>query len=70
MPQLDTSTWLLVIFLMIMALFCVYQLKMLNQKMISIIPTTNNMILTTKTQLPWEKKWTKIYLPHSSPLQF
>nr|AIG23244.1 ATP synthase F0 subunit 8 [Microperoryctes longicauda] len=69
MPQLDTSTWLLVIFLMIMALFCTYQLKMLNQKMISIYPS-NNITSVTKMQLPWEKKWTKIYLPHSSPLQF
>nr|AIG23101.1 ATP synthase F0 subunit 8 [Echymipera clara] len=69
MPQLDTSTWLLVIFLMVMALFCVYQLKMLNQKMISILPQ-NNITPTIKTLLPWEKKWTKIYLPHSSHLQF
>nr|AIG23374.1 ATP synthase F0 subunit 8 [Perameles bougainville] len=68
MPQLDTSTWLLVIFLMIMALFCMYQLKMLNQKLISISPQTNDIPIT-KPQLPWEKKWTKIYLPHSSPLQ-
>nr|AIG23400.1 ATP synthase F0 subunit 8 [Peroryctes raffrayana] len=68
MPQLDTSTWFMVIFLMVMALFCIYQMKMINQKMISIIPQNNNTTTTRKTQLPWENKWTKIYLPHSSHL--
>nr|YP_161225.1 ATP synthase F0 subunit 8 [Macrotis lagotis]CAG26411.1 ATP synthase F0 subunit 8 [Macrotis lagotis] len=67
MPQLDTSTWLLVILLMIVALFCVYQLKMMNQTMLSIYQQNDKNILVTQ-QLPWEKKWTKIYLPHSSPL--
>nr|AIG22997.1 ATP synthase F0 subunit 8 [Dactylopsila palpator] len=67
MPQLDTSTWFLTIILMLISLFCIYQLKMLNQTMISI-PSKNEKIPHPKTQLPWEKKWTKIYLPHSSPL--
>nr|YP_010597251.1 ATP synthase F0 subunit 8 [Trichosurus caninus]WAK99044.1 ATP synthase F0 subunit 8 [Trichosurus caninus]WAK99096.1 ATP synthase F0 subunit 8 [Trichosurus caninus] len=67
MPQLDTSTWFLTITLMIISLFCVYQTKMINQTMISIIQQDKKDI-TSQTQLPWEKKWTKIYLPHSSPL--
>nr|WAK98888.1 ATP synthase F0 subunit 8 [Trichosurus vulpecula]WAK98901.1 ATP synthase F0 subunit 8 [Trichosurus vulpecula] len=67
MPQLDTSTWFLTITLMIISLFCVYQTKMINQTMISITPQDKKDI-TSQTQLHWEKKWTKIYLPHSSPL--
>nr|YP_010126781.1 ATP synthase F0 subunit 8 [Phalanger orientalis]QPO06086.1 ATP synthase F0 subunit 8 [Phalanger orientalis]QPO06099.1 ATP synthase F0 subunit 8 [Phalanger orientalis]QPO06112.1 ATP synthase F0 subunit 8 [Phalanger orientalis]QPO06125.1 ATP synthase F0 subunit 8 [Phalanger orientalis]QPO06138.1 ATP synthase F0 subunit 8 [Phalanger orientalis] len=66
MPQLDTSTWSLTITLMLISLFCVYQMKMINQTMISITPYDKKD--TTKPQLPWEKKWTKIYLPHSLPL--
>nr|AIG23166.1 ATP synthase F0 subunit 8 [Notamacropus eugenii] len=67
MPQLDTSTWLLTISLMILSLFCIYQSKMINQTMTSIPPQDKKRIQPT-TQLPWETKWTKIYLPHSSPL--
>nr|AIG23114.1 ATP synthase F0 subunit 8 [Hypsiprymnodon moschatus] len=67
MPQLDTSTWFLTIILTITSLFCVYQLKMMNQTMISIAPK-DHKLPQSQTQLPWEKKWTKIYLPHSSPL--
>nr|WAK98875.1 ATP synthase F0 subunit 8 [Trichosurus vulpecula]WAK99005.1 ATP synthase F0 subunit 8 [Trichosurus vulpecula]WAK99018.1 ATP synthase F0 subunit 8 [Trichosurus vulpecula]WAK99057.1 ATP synthase F0 subunit 8 [Trichosurus vulpecula]WAK99070.1 ATP synthase F0 subunit 8 [Trichosurus vulpecula] len=67
MPQLDTSTWFLTITLMIISLFCVYQTKMINQTMISITQQDKKDI-TSQTQLHWEKKWTKIYLPHSSPL--
>nr|AIG23088.1 ATP synthase F0 subunit 8 [Dorcopsulus vanheurni] len=67
MPQLDTSTWFLTISLMIMSLFCIYQSKMINQTMTSILPQDKKCTQPT-TQLPWETKWTKIYLPHSSPL--
>nr|YP_637053.1 ATP synthase F0 subunit 8 [Lagorchestes hirsutus]BAE94010.1 ATP synthase subunit 8 [Lagorchestes hirsutus] len=67
MPQLDTSTWLLTITLMILSLFCIYQSKMINQTMTSIPPQDKKQTHPT-TQLPWETKWTKIYLPHSSPL--
>nr|AIG23660.1 ATP synthase F0 subunit 8 [Spilocuscus maculatus] len=67
MPQLDTSTWFSTIALMLVSLFCVFQMKMINQTMISIT-SQDKKDMTTKTQLPWEKKWTKIYLPHSSPL--
>nr|YP_637170.1 ATP synthase F0 subunit 8 [Distoechurus pennatus]BAE93958.1 ATP synthase subunit 8 [Distoechurus pennatus] len=68
MPQLDTSTWFFTITLMLISLFCMYQLKMLNQTMTSISPQ-NNKNPKTNINMPWEKKWTKIYLPHSSPLQ-
>nr|AIG23452.1 ATP synthase F0 subunit 8 [Phalanger gymnotis] len=66
MPQLDTSTWFSTILLMLISLFCVYQMKMMNQIMISMTPQDKK----TTTQKPnyLEKKWTKIYLPHSSPL--
>nr|YP_783961.1 ATP synthase F0 subunit 8 [Lagostrophus fasciatus]CAK22234.1 ATP synthase F0 subunit 8 [Lagostrophus fasciatus] len=67
MPQLDTSTWFLTITLMIISLFCVFQSKMINQLMTSIPPQDKNHT-KPKAQLPWETKWTKIYLPHSSPL--
>nr|AZJ15136.1 ATP synthase F0 subunit 8 [Simosthenurus occidentalis] len=67
MPQLDTSTWFLTISLMMISLFCIYQSKMTNQTMISIVPQDKKRI-QPKTLLPWETKWTKIYLPHSSPL--
>nr|AIG22971.1 ATP synthase F0 subunit 8 [Caluromys lanatus] len=68
MPQLDTSTWFLTITLMIISLFCLFQLKMMNQNMISITTPTEQKKLT-KITLPWEQKWTKIYLLHSSHLQ-
>nr|YP_003717.1 ATP synthase F0 subunit 8 [Rhyncholestes raphanurus]CAD48217.1 ATP synthase F0 subunit 8 [Rhyncholestes raphanurus] len=68
MPQLDTSTWFMTITLMIIGLFCIFQLKMLNQTMINITPQ-DKQIFTKKETLPWENKWTKIYLPHLLPLQ-
>nr|YP_010033968.1 ATP synthase F0 subunit 8 [Gymnobelideus leadbeateri]QOW83343.1 ATP synthase F0 subunit 8 [Gymnobelideus leadbeateri] len=67
MPQLDTSTWYLTILLMILSLFCIFQLKVLNQTMITIMPQDSKDI-HTDIKLPWEKKWTKIYLPYSSLL--
>nr|AIG22932.1 ATP synthase F0 subunit 8 [Bettongia lesueur] len=68
MPQLDTSTWFMTITLMIFSLFCMYQSKMINQTMISI-PPQHTKTIQSKTKPHWETKWTKIYLPHSSPLQ-
>nr|AIG23218.1 ATP synthase F0 subunit 8 [Marmosa demerarae] len=68
MPQLDTSTWSMMILLMIISLFCIYQLKMMNQTMIQITPMIEQSKFT-KIDLPWEKKWTKIYLPHLSHQQ-
>nr|YP_003665.1 ATP synthase F0 subunit 8 [Thylamys elegans]CAD48243.1 ATP synthase F0 subunit 8 [Thylamys elegans] len=65
MPQLDTSTWSSIIVLMILSLFCLFQLKMINHTLIQV-PSPNETTMTSKTSLPWENKWTKIYLPHSS----
>nr|AIG22867.1 ATP synthase F0 subunit 8 [Ailurops ursinus] len=64
MPQLNTSTWFPIITMTIISLFCVYQMKMINHTMISITPQ-NNKNTTPKALFPWEKKWTKIYLPNS-----
>nr|WPV77680.1 ATP synthase F0 subunit 8 [Vernaya sp. 1 SZ-2023] len=67
MPQLDTSTWFITIISSIITLFILFQLKMASQNFYTNpTPKTFN---TQKTKSPWEQKWTKIYLPLSSPLQ-
>nr|AEP22044.1 ATP synthase F0 subunit 8 [Cervus albirostris] len=61
MPQLDTSTWLMMITSMFLALFIIFQLKISKHNFHS-----NPELTLTKTQkqnIPWETKWTKIYLP-------
>ncbi|YP_637014.1 ATP synthase F0 subunit 8 (mitochondrion) [Phascolarctos cinereus] len=68
MPQLNMSMWPLTITLTMLTFFCMYQLKMINQTMTSMTPK-NEKKMPTKTQLPWNKKWTKIYLPNSLPPQ-
>nr|UCU06552.1 ATP synthase F0 subunit 8 [Neomonachus tropicalis] len=66
MPQLDTSTWSIVILSMILTLFIMFQLKIskhhfpMNPKPKQTSPLKSNM--------PWEEKWTKIYLLLSLPL--
>nr|AXS63654.1 ATP synthase F0 subunit 8 [Paradoxurus jerdoni] len=67
MPQLDTSTWLVTIMSMIITLFIVFQLKISTH----LYPENPEPKSTTKlnTPNPWEKKWTKIYLPLSLPQQ-
>nr|APC60914.1 ATP synthase F0 subunit 8 [Hoplomys gymnurus] len=61
MPQLDTSTWFIVIMSMLLTLFIIFQLKILTHQ----FPTNpQSMYLKqTKQNTPWEEKWTKIYLP-------
>nr|YP_009184456.1 ATP synthase F0 subunit 8 [Myrmecophaga tridactyla]ALO62535.1 ATP synthase F0 subunit 8 [Myrmecophaga tridactyla]AYV89939.1 ATP synthase F0 subunit 8 [Myrmecophaga tridactyla] len=67
MPQLDTSTWLITIMSMITTLFILIQLKFTKH---NFHPTpTPDMLGMTKQPTPWEMKWTKIYLPHSSLLR-
>nr|YP_009911517.1 ATP synthase F0 subunit 8 [Glaucomys volans]QLD22142.1 ATP synthase F0 subunit 8 [Glaucomys volans] len=66
MPQLDTSTWFITIISMIFALFIMFQSKISNYSYYSN-PTSKNVEMTTHNT-PWEKKWTKIYLPLSLPL--
>nr|UOG85190.1 ATP synthase F0 subunit 8 [Hoolock hoolock]UOG85203.1 ATP synthase F0 subunit 8 [Hoolock hoolock]UOG85216.1 ATP synthase F0 subunit 8 [Hoolock hoolock]UOG85229.1 ATP synthase F0 subunit 8 [Hoolock hoolock]UOG85242.1 ATP synthase F0 subunit 8 [Hoolock hoolock] len=67
MPQLNTTAWPTIIMSMLLALFLLMQLKTLNThyhppaspKLMNIKPHSNS----------WEHKWTKIYSPHSLPLQ-
>nr|YP_009646901.1 ATP synthase F0 subunit 8 [Conepatus chinga]QCX31731.1 ATP synthase F0 subunit 8 [Conepatus chinga] len=66
MPQLDTSTWTITILSMIMTLFIMFQLK-ISKYNFPKDPESKLMNLS-KTMLPWEKKWTKIYSPLSLPL--
>nr|YP_010148438.1 ATP synthase F0 subunit 8 [Bandicota bengalensis]QQV69277.1 ATP synthase F0 subunit 8 [Bandicota bengalensis] len=65
MPQLDTSTWFITIVSSMITLFILFQLKLSSQT----FPTTPSpkTVVTEKTNNPWESKWTKIYLPLSSP---
>nr|YP_009253017.1 ATP synthase F0 subunit 8 [Arctotherium sp.]ANA91290.1 ATP synthase F0 subunit 8 [Arctotherium sp.] len=65
MPQLNTSTWFITILSMILTLFIVFQLKILKYNYPET-PTLKLSPLSEKT-MPWEKKWTKIYLPLSLP---
>nr|WIF29463.1 ATP synthase F0 subunit 8 [Mesechinus wangi] len=66
MPQLDTSSWFMVIMTMIFTLFIIMQLK-ISSHMMFIKPEPENYILMSSPK-PWEYKWTKIYLPLSLPL--
>nr|YP_009120887.1 ATP synthase F0 subunit 8 [Hylopetes phayrei]AGG40778.1 ATP synthase F0 subunit 8 [Hylopetes phayrei]AKP94187.1 ATP synthase F0 subunit 8 [Hylopetes phayrei electilis] len=65
MPQLDTSTWFTTIISMILALFILFQSKIANHSY-HLNPSPKDMKLTLYNT-PWEKKWTKIYLPLSLP---
>nr|NP_944624.1 ATP synthase F0 subunit 8 [Caperea marginata]BAD91789.1 ATP synthase F0 subunit 8 [Caperea marginata]CAD87901.1 ATPase8 protein [Caperea marginata] len=61
MPQLDTSTWLLTILSMFLALFMLFQLKISKY---SYLPNPKLTFTNTqKQQAPWNTTWTKIYLP-------
>nr|UEK25007.1 ATP synthase F0 subunit 8 [Conepatus semistriatus] len=66
MPQLDTSTWTITILSMVMTLFIMFQLK-ISKYNFPKDPESKSMN-PSKTTLPWEKKWTKIYSPLSLPL--
>nr|APC60991.1 ATP synthase F0 subunit 8 [Isothrix sinnamariensis] len=63
MPQLDTSTWPIVIVSMMLTLFIIFQLKTLMYQFPANPQTT--YFNQTKQNMPWEKKWTKTYLPLS-----
>nr|ATB18517.1 ATP synthase F0 subunit 8 [Proechimys steerei] len=66
MPQLDTSTWFIVIASMFITLFIIFQLKTLAHQ----FPINPQLIYSkqTKQNAPWEEKWTKTYLPLSQRL--
>nr|ASU92914.1 ATP synthase F0 subunit 8 [Proechimys guyannensis]ASU92927.1 ATP synthase F0 subunit 8 [Proechimys guyannensis] len=63
MPQLDTSTWFITIFSMILTLFIIFQLKTLTHQFPINPQLTHSKQMKQNT--PWEKKWTKTYLPLS-----
>nr|YP_008578457.1 ATP synthase F0 subunit 8 [Rhinophylla pumilio]CDF66073.1 ATP8 [Rhinophylla pumilio] len=67
MPQLDTSTWFITIVSTILTLFTIMQLKIS-----SYYYYTNpepKMTKMSKSLIPWQVKWTKIYSPLSLPLR-
>nr|YP_007625800.1 ATP synthase F0 subunit 8 [Axis axis]AEP20861.1 ATP synthase F0 subunit 8 [Axis axis]AUM82210.1 ATP synthase subunit 8 [Axis porcinus]WKF19567.1 ATP synthase F0 subunit 8 [Axis axis] len=61
MPQLDTSTWLMMIMSMFLTLFIIFQLKISKHNFYFNPEPT--LAKTQKQNTPWETKWTKIYLP-------
>nr|NP_976091.1 ATP synthase F0 subunit 8 [Rhinolophus monoceros]YP_009353899.1 ATP synthase F0 subunit 8 [Rhinolophus thomasi]YP_009731384.1 ATP synthase F0 subunit 8 [Rhinolophus pusillus]YP_010322021.1 ATP synthase F0 subunit 8 [Rhinolophus huananus]YP_010322060.1 ATP synthase F0 subunit 8 [Rhinolophus siamensis]UKP81725.1 ATP synthase F0 subunit 8 [Rhinolophus cf. macrotis sensu Tu et al. 2017]UKP81738.1 ATP synthase F0 subunit 8 [Rhinolophus cf. siamensis sensu Tu et al. 2017]AAK97513.1 ATPase 8 [Rh len=65
MPQLDTSTWLITIFSMILTLFIMMQLKVSKHSFHSNPEPLE--VKSSKHTTPWETKWTKIYSPLSLP---
>nr|QLD22103.1 ATP synthase F0 subunit 8 [Guerlinguetus aestuans] len=65
MPQLNTSTWFITIISMILTLFILFQSKITNYTFY-LSPSHKDMKPIT-SNTPWEKKWTKIYLPLSLP---
>nr|YP_009480326.1 ATP synthase F0 subunit 8 [Bradypus tridactylus]ALO62223.1 ATP synthase F0 subunit 8 [Bradypus tridactylus] len=68
MPQLDTSTWLVIILSTYISLFTLMQPKLAKHNFLTPSPTpkTSN---TTTHPTPWKTKWTKICLPLLSPPQ-
>nr|YP_010947167.1 ATP synthase F0 subunit 8 [Petrodromus tetradactylus]WGO62094.1 ATP synthase F0 subunit 8 [Petrodromus tetradactylus] len=66
MPQLDTAPWFTVIFSALIVLFILFQIN-LSKTTYPLDPTPKSPTTQTQTN-PWDKKWTKIYLPHSLPL--
>nr|YP_010029059.1 ATP synthase F0 subunit 8 [Mylomys dybowskii]QOU09944.1 ATP synthase F0 subunit 8 [Mylomys dybowskii] len=67
MPQLNTSTWFITIISSLATLFILFQLKISTQTFPS--PPSPKIFTTQEVKNPWELKWTKIYLPLSSPQQ-
>nr|QRG31786.1 ATP synthase F0 subunit 8 [Capreolus pygargus] len=61
MPQLDTSTWLMMIMSMFLVLFIIFQLKISKHNF--YFNPESKLTKTQKQNTPWETKWTKIYLP-------
>nr|WIF29385.1 ATP synthase F0 subunit 8 [Atelerix albiventris] len=68
MPQLDTSSWLLMILSMMFTLFIMMQLKFSSYKFYMKLEVKKQMMYMTFDN--WNHKWTKIYLPLSLPQHF
>nr|YP_001661437.1 ATP synthase F0 subunit 8 [Eremitalpa granti]CAP17685.1 ATPase subunit 8 [Eremitalpa granti] len=64
MPQLDTNTWFITIISAMITLFILFQMNFL--KLIFSPEPEPKSLKSLKHKNPWETKWTKIYLPHSS----
>nr|YP_010758114.1 ATP synthase F0 subunit 8 [Elephantulus rupestris]WEW63424.1 ATP synthase F0 subunit 8 [Elephantulus rupestris] len=62
MPQLDTSTWFITIISMLITLFILLQIIL--SKFYYPLESTPKSFKSTSPLIPWETKWTKIYLPH------
>nr|YP_009529242.1 ATP synthase F0 subunit 8 [Oligoryzomys stramineus]AXX76333.1 ATP synthase F0 subunit 8 [Oligoryzomys stramineus] len=67
MPQLDTSTWFTIMMSSSITLFTLMQLKVSSQNF--HLDPMNKTMHVTAPKTPWDLKWTKIYSPHSLPLQ-
>nr|YP_010172280.1 ATP synthase F0 subunit 8 [Macroderma gigas]QSH39846.1 ATP synthase F0 subunit 8 [Macroderma gigas] len=67
MPQLDTSTWLIMILSTLTTLFIIMQPKILKHSCPSTPEPRTNTISVRPA--PWQTKWTKIYSPLSVPPQ-
>nr|YP_010409561.1 ATP synthase F0 subunit 8 [Pithecia pissinatti]URH13939.1 ATP synthase F0 subunit 8 [Pithecia pissinatti] len=66
MPQLEISSWPMVILSMVVTLFYFFQMKMLN---FTFYPTPlSNVTKKHKHKTTWQLKWTKIYSPLLMPL--
>nr|YP_659490.1 ATP synthase F0 subunit 8 [Piliocolobus badius]ABD39296.1 ATP synthase F0 subunit 8 [Piliocolobus badius] len=63
MPQLNTSTWFIVIMTMLPTLYIIMQLKLLSTNYYPH-PSQNFSKMQTHNN-PWQLKWTKIYSPLS-----
>nr|YP_009520043.1 ATP synthase F0 subunit 8 [Proechimys mincae]ATB18387.1 ATP synthase F0 subunit 8 [Proechimys mincae] len=63
MPQLDTSTWFIVIISMSLTLFIIFQMKTLTHQF--PINPQSTYLKQMKQNAPWEEKWTKTCLPLS-----
>nr|UZH93590.1 ATP synthase F0 subunit 8 [Peromyscus aztecus] len=63
MPQLDTSTWFITVLSSTITLFALMQLK-ISAFTYPLSPSIKST-KSTKTNNPWELKWTKIYSPLS-----
>ncbi|NP_861493.1 ATP synthase F0 subunit 8 (mitochondrion) [Chrysochloris asiatica] len=64
MPQLDTNTWFITIISATLTLFILFQINF--SKLTFYLEPEPKLLKSTEHKNPWETKWTKIYLPHSS----
>nr|YP_007625618.1 ATP synthase F0 subunit 8 [Procolobus verus]ADZ37116.1 ATP synthase F0 subunit 8 [Procolobus verus] len=61
MPQLNTSTWFIIIVTMLPTLYIIIQLKLLDMNY--YLPPSQKVSKAQLHNNPWQLKWTKIYSP-------